>query len=116
MRDSARVFVGVPLATGGTRWELLATNNDVLDVGNTPALEGELPTFLSQSVTEFPDNPRQQVQPLFDDAGLSQGWRQARVDLSRYAAGGEVGGAAGLANLKFRFDFSTAGTVNRDRV
>ena len=43
-------------------------------------------------------DPRQQVQELFDTAE----WRQARIDLGEYA---------GETNLRFRFDFSTAGEM-----
>lgn len=99
VRDSARVFIGVPLANGTIRWDLLATNNSVLDNPNTGEIEGEIPTFLSASTTAHPDNARQQVQLLHDNTDV---WRQARVDLSRYA---------GLTNLQLRFDFSTAGAM-----
>lgn len=112
MRDSARVYIGPFLrndpVTGQTyeTWELLATNNSVLDSPGTgakgqglPLYDGELPTFISASTTALPANPRQQVQELFDN---TSNWRQARVDLSRYA---------GLSNLRIRFDFSTAGQM-----
>jgi hypothetical protein len=42
----------------------------------------------------------QQVQELFDNSGT---WRQARIDLHAYA---------GQPDLRLRFDFSTAGTMN----
>ncbi|TVS14763.1 MAG: hypothetical protein EA424_18305, partial [Planctomycetaceae bacterium] len=105
-RDSARVFIS---RDDGVTWELLATNNSQLSAGPGPGLNAELPPFLSDSATEgintvFPDLsvPRrvQQVQELFDNTG---DWRQARVDLEVYA---------GQPNLKLRFDFSTAGSMN----
>jgi hypothetical protein len=85
-----------------TTWDLLSTNNSVLDNSGTSTIDGELPTFLSQQDSAMPQNPRQQVQQLFNNTGT---WRQARVDLSRYA---------GLDNLQFRIDFSSGGTVDRD--
>jgi VCBS repeat-containing protein len=92
MRDSARVLVS---PDGGNSWQLLATNNSILSpVGRVY----ELPSFLSPSV-DASTHPRQQVQELFDNTG---GWRQARVDLSNYA---------GVGQLQFRFDFSTAGAM-----
>jgi hypothetical protein len=103
MRDSARVYVGTLAPNGSYTWDLVATNNDRQDSPNTQGLiEGELPTFQSASVTALPINPRQQVQLLHDNTGV---WRQARVDLSRYA---------GLGNLKLRFDFSTSGEMPVD--
>ncbi|MEO8268418.1 MAG: hypothetical protein ABI557_01785, partial [Aureliella sp.] len=92
MRDSARVLVS---PDGGNTWQLLATNNSIL---SSAANTGELPRFISPNV-EASTHPRQQVQELFDNSG---GWRQARVDLSNYA---------GVAQLQFRFDFSTAGAM-----
>jgi hypothetical protein len=91
------------IGSGTQAWDLVATNDPFQDLSGTSTIEGELPTFLSQSATEMPANPHQQVQELFN-AGE---WRQARIDLSRYA---------GFDNLKLRFDFSTAGTVNRTDV
>ena len=96
VRDVARVYVS---ADGGTTWELIATSNSRLDNPDTVAIDGELPTFLSASVTENPFNPRQQIQELYETAE----WRQARVDMSRYA---------GQQNLKLRFDFNTSGDSN----
>jgi hypothetical protein len=93
---------GFQIGTAITTWDLLATNNSHLDNSGTGVIDGELPTFLSQQASEFPDNPRQQVQELFNNTG---GWRQARVDLSRYV---------GMDNLQLRFDFSTAGTTTRN--
>src|SRR5213075_1929927 len=87
------------IAYGYVTWDLLATNNSTLDNQNSTAREGELGTFLSNSVTVLPSNPRQQGQLLHDN---TDNWRQARVDLSRYA---------GMTNLQLRFDFSTAGQM-----
>jgi hypothetical protein len=104
-RDSARVFVSVD---DGLTWELVATNNSQLSASPT-SLNAELPVFLSDSATEGINTLapllsvppiRQQVQELFDNTGT---WRQARIDLGVYA---------GEPNLKLRFDFSTAGTMN----
>ena len=89
MRDSFRVLVST---NGGTSWNLLATNNSILDA--------ELPTFISTSSNASTDS-RQRIQELFDN---TDGWRQARVDLSDFA---------GQSNLQIRFDFSTAGTMNQ---
>ncbi len=94
MRDSARVFIS---SDGGSSWKLLATNNSVLE-SQDPSRDAELSTGLSTSITQNPNNAgRQQVQELFDNTGS---WRQARVDLA---------GFAGQKDLRFRFDFSTAG-------
>jgi len=90
------------IGTAVTTWDLLSTNNSVLDSSTTSTIDGELPTFLSQSDSAFPQNPRQQVQQLFNNTGT---WRQARVDLSHYV---------GMDNLQFRIDFSSGGTVDRD--
>ncbi|MCU0982380.1 MAG: hypothetical protein MUF25_24755, partial [Pirellulaceae bacterium] len=65
-----------------------------------------MPRFISHSAnagsaSESPVGQKhQQVQELFDNTDT---WRQARIDLTAYA---------GEANLKLRFDFSTAGTMN----
>ncbi|MCY2964244.1 MAG: hypothetical protein NT069_11530 [Planctomycetota bacterium] len=93
MRDSARVFASTD---GGTTWTLLATNNSVKSPAGT-ALR-ELPAFASASKA-ISAQSNQAVQELFDNTG---GWRQARVDLAEYA---------GQANIKLRFDFSTAGAA-----
>ena len=98
MRDSARVFIS---KDDGLTWELIATNNSVRNNSNS-----ELATYASVS-TRIDGEPglqdrRQQVQELFDTAD----WRQARIDLGEYA---------GEANLRFRFDFSTAGELDQTR-
>jgi len=105
MRDSARVLIS---ADGGKTWELLATNNSEKSrTGAISADDGELPEYISHSATSTfrtGINPlRQQVQELFDAAE----WRQARVDLARYA---------GEPNLMLRFDFSTAGDITASAV
>ena len=94
MRDSFRVLVS---ANGGATWDLLATNNSIL---STAATTAELPRFISTS-SNASTHPRQRVQEVFDN---TDGWRQARVDLSDFA---------GASNLQIRFDFSTAGTMNQ---
>src|SRR4029450_1771970 len=85
MTDSARVYVG-PFtrqdpSSGNSyvTWDLLATNNDVLDdpstgqsLFNDPFYDGELPTFVSSAVTDLPASPRQQVQPL---VARTSAWR-----------------------------------------
>lgn len=94
MRDSFRVFV----SDESGQWNLLTTNNslhdsvrdDEFDIGPDGIFETPAPvtqTFVD--VTETFDN--------------TNGWRQARVDLSNFA---------GRAGLKLRFDFSTAGSMN----
>lgn len=87
-RDSARVFAS---PDGGITWELIATNSSGLD--------NELPKYLSHSAVYGEGLLTQQVQELFDTSS----WRQARVDLSKYA---------GLPTpIAFRFDFATGGKV-----
>ena len=95
MRDSARVYVSTD---NGSTWQMLATNNQKLST-STLLPDAELPTFLSTSRALNPDDANQRIQLLHDNTG---GWRQARVDLADFA---------GKANLKLRFDFSTAGTT-----
>jgi hypothetical protein len=73
-RDAFRVYA----SSDDGNWILLATNNT--DVERELAISS-------------------QVQPLFDQAaGVTSGWRQARVPLDRLA---------GQANVKLRFEFST---------
>ena len=93
MRDSARVFVSTD---GGLTWEVIASNNSVKSAADTS--DAELPAFASVSSKASNDAviTNQHVQELFD----SGSWRQARVDLGRYA---------GNPNIRLRFDFSTAG-------
>ncbi len=96
MLDSARVFAS---ADGGLTWELLATNNSVRSFPDSS--DEELPNFTSLSsgtMTTVTVN-NQHVQELFDTAS----WRQARIDLGEWA---------GAADLRLRFDFSTAGVFD----
>lgn len=91
-RDSFRVFVQQESGA----WNLLATNDSFESAGLTDQFDFAPDTAgAGQPVSQTHPN----VAPLFDGAG----WRQARVDLSNYA---------GLAGLKLRFDFSTAGTFD----
>ncbi len=93
MRDSFRVFVG----DESGNWNLVSTNdsyqhpvfNDEYDYGPDGSA-----TTTPQAQT-FPD-----VVETFDN---TQQWRQARIDLSNYA---------GRGNLRLRFDFSTAASMN----
>ncbi|MEJ7591421.1 MAG: pre-peptidase C-terminal domain-containing protein [Planctomycetaceae bacterium] len=101
MRDAARVFIST---NGGTQWELLATNNVPAGVAGGNAQNEnsftEVPDFISHSLDADSDNrDQQQIQPLWDNSGT---WRQARVDLGKYA---------GRTGLRLRFDFTTAGTI-----
>ncbi|GIW92549.1 MAG: hypothetical protein KatS3mg110_0590 [Pirellulaceae bacterium] len=86
MRDAFRVFVG----TEDGQWHLVATNNS----GRGPGLFDD----------EY-DNAITPVQELFDigENGAPASWRQARIDLSPFA---------GQKNLRLRFDFSTAGSMD----
>jgi hypothetical protein len=97
MRDSARAFIS---KDGGTTWELIATNNPSRSVVDTT--DAELPTFTSVS-SKASTNSNQLVQQLFE----SSSWRQARIDL---------GGYAGEADLRLRFDFSTAGEMDPNQL
>ena len=90
MRDSARVFVSID---GGATWEVIATNNSSRSTADST--DAELPNFASVSA-KASTNTNQQVQQLYNSAS----WRQARVDLGNYA---------GQADIRLRFDFSTAG-------
>ncbi|MCP4173352.1 MAG: hypothetical protein GY758_21555, partial [Fuerstiella sp.] len=92
MRDSFRVFVG----DESGEWNLVSTN-DGLQLSDFPDEFDYGPdgTATMAPVTQnFPD-----VVETFDTAE----WRQARVDLSNYA---------GRDNLRLRFDFSTAGSMD----
>jgi hypothetical protein len=95
MRDSFRVHIS---RDGGNNWEPLVTNNSELSSATQLM---ELPRYISPSWNAS-DHPLQRVQEAFDNTPT---WRQARVDLSQFA---------GEENLQLRFDFSTAGTLNRD--
>lgn len=93
MRDAFRVFIS---ADGG-EWQLLATNNsfrsnrlldDEYELG-----EGAIPQMDQV-------NGRRGVQELFDN---TNSWRQARIQLAPWA---------GMENLRLRFDFSTAASLD----
>jgi hypothetical protein len=73
------------------QWVLLATNNLEIEPGN---FDDEFDFFRT-------GNPR--VQPLYDN---TDGWRQARVPLDQFA---------GQANVKLRFEFSSAGSFGYGR-
>lgn len=96
MKDAFRVFV----QDESGQWRLVSTNNsfqdeaelDEFDIGHTDVLSDGLSNNPSRQ--SFPD-----VVETYDAAD----WRQARVDLSNYA---------GQSDLKLRFDFSTAGSMN----
>ncbi|NUQ63595.1 MAG: hypothetical protein HUU20_14055, partial [Pirellulales bacterium] len=81
--DGAKVYI----SNNGADWDLVATNTDTTQ-GNRRL------TGINQ-LMQTPTDPTRVIDEIVDD-GL---WRQARVDLSRYA---------GLDNLRLRFDFSTA--------
>lgn len=116
MLDSFRVFVG---GDDGV-WNLVATNNSLQGVidefdyaptdPNNP-LDVQSPiTLTGQNITTFPLTQNfPDVVELYDasatttTAGSDAQWRNAYVDLSNYA---------GRDNLKFRFDFSTAGAMD----
>jgi hypothetical protein len=93
MVDSARAFIS---KDGGVTWTVLATNNTLLS--RPDETNAELPTFASVS-SNLSTNANQNVQQLFN----SGSWRQARIDL---------GGYANEADLRLRFDFSTAGEMD----
>jgi len=98
MRDSARAFIS---SDGGLTWNLLATNNAAISGAGIASgnATSELPDFVSHSRLANTGEPRQEVQPLFDN---TNSWRQARIDLSDYV---------NQTGLLLRFDFSTAGTI-----
>ncbi len=86
--DSFRVF-----ATGDDgQWRLLATNDAFRSFVNIDEYD------------YFGVNGGIPVQELFDDGNV---WRQARIDLSPLA---------GQQNVQLRFDFSTAGGMQSQRV
>lgn len=98
MRDAARVFI---TNDDGATWTELATNNSTLAPATDPNV-GELSSYITTSEREGRGtfNSNQQVQEMFDNSGV---WRQARVDLGKFA---------GDTNLRLRFDFSTSGTIS----
>ena len=92
MRDAFRVYIS---ADNGD-WQLLATNDsfrsdiwlDEYQLG-----EGAIPQ-------EFQEIGRRGIQELYDN---TNSWRQARIQLAPWA---------GMDNLKLRFDFSTAASMD----
>ncbi len=92
MRDSFRVFVG----DDNGEWELVATNNSGRRQGG---FNDEYDDFTPNNGISV------RVQELFDigENGAPNSWRQARIDLSPFA---------GRENLRVRFDFSSAGSLN----
>ena len=86
--DGLRVYV----SNDGAKWDLVATNTDTDD--GTRRLYG-----LHQEM-QTPTVPTRVVDEILD---TGDAWRQARVDLSRYA---------GQDNLRLRFDFSTASDMD----
>jgi hypothetical protein len=85
MRDSFRVFI----AGDDGEWFLLGTNN-----GNRFTPNPALPP------NDEIDYAPLRVRELWDN---TTSWRQARIPLGNFA---------GIDNLKLRFDFSTAGSMN----
>jgi hypothetical protein len=100
-RDTFRVFAASddpslpsdPIFRGNVvqgQWYLLATNNAATTAAGTGApLDGPSPFA---------------VETLHDSTGS---WRQARIDLSPFA---------GLENIRLRFDFSTAGSMDTPEI
>ncbi len=93
--DAMRVYVG-----DGTTWNLVATNNSYRAPG---AINDELDFGPNGTATQHPTTQLfLDVVELYDES-TSQGWRQARIDLSNMA---------GIGDLRLRFEFSTAGSMN----
>lgn len=96
MKDAFRVFI----QDEGGQWRLVTTNNsfqqddelDEFDIGHDEVFSDGLS-----------NNPSRQSFPDVVEAYDAADWRQARIDLSNYA---------GQSDLKLRFDFSTAGSMN----
>ncbi|MFK7735351.1 MAG: hypothetical protein AB8B50_04935, partial [Pirellulaceae bacterium] len=103
MLDAFRVFV----AGNDGEWKLLGTNNSDYDdlrlVGQTD--EHDLPFIEDLGDLQFTEAQTRQVSELFEAGsnGAPDNWRQARVDLSRFA---------GDENVRIRFDFSSSGTFD----
>ncbi|MEO2018589.1 MAG: hypothetical protein ABGZ53_29915, partial [Fuerstiella sp.] len=97
MRDSFRVFVG---GQDG-EWHLVVTNNTTEDSIQHDEYDwGRFDTTADNSTAQPGAQPFPDVVEAFDNTGT---WRQAKVDLSNFA---------GEANLRLRFDFSTAGSMS----
>ncbi len=93
MRDSFRVFA----SDASGEWNLVSTNDSYRDPAQFDEFDyGPDGSLTAAPTTQtFPD-----VVETFDNTGT---WRQARIDLSNFAGRGE---------LRLRFDFSTAGSMN----
>ena len=92
MRDAFRVYIS---ADNG-EWQLLATNDSARSdnwLDEYQLGEGAIPQ-------EFQEIGRRGIQELYDN---TNSWRQARIQLAPWA---------GMDNLKLRFDFSTAASVD----
>ncbi|MHB8954104.1 MAG: dockerin type I domain-containing protein [Pirellulaceae bacterium] len=92
MRDAFRVFIS---ADNGD-WQLLATNDSARSdiwLDEYQLGEGAVPQ-------EFQEVGRRGIQELYDN---TNSWRQARIQLAPWA---------GMDNLKLRFDFSTAASMD----
>ena len=102
MKDAFRIFASDPSGA----WQLMGTNNSQYDANRSVGNRDELDY-------PFENDPfnalNRQVSELFDAGATFNGqtapdnWRQARIDLSRFA---------GQKDLRIRFDFSTAGSFN----
>ncbi len=85
MRDSFRVYI----TNNSGQWELLGTNNSARAGGSA---DDEADYRLSGFSNR--------IEEVFDNTG---GWRQVRIDL---------GGYAGQSNLRLRFEYASAGTID----
>ena len=95
MRDSFRVYI----AGDDGNWKLLGTNDSFESTSDTDEFDYNPNSNAFNS--QYPDTGEDPfVKELYDN---TNGWRQARIDLSAYA---------GIRNLRFRFDFTTAGSLN----
>jgi hypothetical protein len=92
MRDSARVYVSTDGVIGNDCHEQLGSGRS-----DHLARRWQVATFLSDSVTALSPIPASRSRAVWP------AWRQARVDLSRYA---------GQEDLRLRFDFHTAGDTD----
>ncbi|MCA9125524.1 MAG: tandem-95 repeat protein [Planctomycetales bacterium] len=98
MKDALRVFI----AGDDGDWQLVGTNNSDYDATRNVGQRDELDyPFEVDPLNAI----SRQVSELFDAGvnGAPDSWRQARVDLSRWA---------GNESVRIRFDFSTAGSFD----
>ncbi|MEO2028598.1 MAG: hypothetical protein ABGZ23_22215, partial [Fuerstiella sp.] len=96
MKDAFRVFV----QDESGQWRLVSTSNSYEDSQQDDEFDIGATDILSDGTS---DNPSRQSFPDVVETFDNSNWRQARVDLSNYA---------GQSDLKLRFDFSTAGSMN----